>query len=352
MKQVSSDEYFRIFSDRARESRRPESVTFELTYGCNLRCVHCYNPTHRALPHELSKQEVFSILDQIADLGVLHLHFTGGEPLVRPDAMEIYAHAQRLGLVLHLLTNATRITPAGAEALQGLGFHDITVSIYGATKPAYERVTGVPGSYEQFRRGLDCLAARKLPVIVRMPVMVENSQEVFEARALVEGMGIKFQYCLDIVPMNNGDMAPLAHRLDAAEKVRIDRLFFESNGLAPPEPICTAKGPFIDCSCGRNRFAITPYGEMNLCIAFPTPGYDLRQGTVREGWEVLKQTVDRAVPNERYKCPTCEVRPRCRQGRNDAWLETGDPSACLPHYKEWATIEMATYARPKSRQAG
>ncbi|OGW64643.1 MAG: hypothetical protein A3H49_03365 [Nitrospirae bacterium RIFCSPLOWO2_02_FULL_62_14] len=351
MKQISSEDYFQIVSDKARGLRKPESVTFELTYGCNLRCVHCYNPTHRALPHELTKQEVFSILDQIADLGVLHLHFTGGEPLVRPDAIEIYTHAKRLGLVLHLITNATRVTPAVAEALQGLDFDDIAVSIYGASKIVYERVTGIPGSYEQFRRGLDCLAARKLPVIVRLPVMVENAHEVLEARALVEGMGIKFQYCLDIVAKNNGDPAPLAHRLDPAGKVRVDQVFLEASHRQAPEPVCAANGPFIDCSCGRNRFAVTPYGEMNLCVAFPTPRYNLRKGTVREGWEVLKQTVDHTTPNERYECPTCEVRPQCRQGRNDAWLQTGDASACLPHYKEWATLEMRTYARPQPGQA-
>lgn len=351
MKQFSSDDYFQLVSDRARMLRRPESVTFELTYGCNLRCIHCYNPTHCALPDELSKQEIFSILDQIADLGVLHLHFSGGEPLVRPDAFDIYTHAQRLGLILHLLTNATRITPAVADALHHLHFDDISVSIYGATKPVYERVTGVPGSYEHFRRGLDCLAVRKLPVLVRMPVMIENAHEVLEARALVEDMGLKFQYCLDIVPKNNGDPAPLSHRLDPAEKVRIDQMVLGASDRQASEPACAASGSFIDCSCGRNRFAITPYGEMNLCVAFSTPRYDLRKGTVREGWEVLKLTVDRARPNERYECPTCEVRPRCRQGRNDAWLQTGDMSACLPHYKEWATLEMRTYARPKPGQA-
>lgn len=352
MKQIQSEDYFQILSNKARESRRPESVTFELTYGCNLRCVHCYNPTHKALPQELSREEILSILDQIADLGVLHLYFTGGEPLVRPDALEIYAHAKRLGLVLHLLTNATRITPAVAETLQGLAFDNIAVSIYGATPSAYEKVTGIPGSYEQFRRGLECLAARQLPVFVRMPVMIENAHEVWEARDLVEGMGLKFQYCLDIVAKNNGDAAPLAHRLDPAAKVRIDREFLDASHLEPPELACAENGPFIDCSCGRNRFAITPYGEMNLCIAFPTPRYDLRKGTVKEGWEVLKQTVDHTRPNERYECPTCKVRPHCRQGRNDAWLQAGDASVCLPHYKEWATLEMETYARPKSGQAG
>ena len=117
MKHLSSDQFFAALSAKTRELRSPESVTFELTYGCNLRCVHCYNPTHRILPQELTTEEVFSILAQLADLGVVELHFSGGEPLVRPDAFDIFRHAKRLGFVLHLLSNATRITSPVAEAL-------------------------------------------------------------------------------------------------------------------------------------------------------------------------------------------------------------------------------------------
>jgi radical SAM protein with 4Fe4S-binding SPASM domain len=101
---------------------------------------------------------------------------------------------------------------------------------------------------------------------------------------------------------------------------------------------------FIECACGQTRFAVTPYGEMNLCVAFPIPRYNLRTGTVREGWDLLKRTVDEAQPNKRYECPTCEVRPFCAQGRSDAWLETGDMSRCLPHFKEWASLEKQSDA--------
>ncbi|MGH7206013.1 MAG: radical SAM/SPASM domain-containing protein [Nitrospiraceae bacterium] len=351
MRHLSSEQFIDALSAKARKMRSPESVTFELTYGCNLRCVHCYNPTHRALPHELTKEEIVSILRQLADLGVVQLHFTGGEPLVRPDAFDIYGQAKRLGFVLYLLSNATRITSPAADALQELEFYSITISIYGATKAAYEQVTQVPGSYEQFLRGLDCLASRKLPVIVRMPVLIGNAGEVRDARRLVEGYGFKFQYCLDIIAKTNGDSSPLSHRLSPSDKVRINQAMLGSLHKPMTDPSCAANGTFIECSCGQSRFAITPYGEMNLCVAFPIPKYDLRKGTVKDGWEVLKQTVDRARPNEQYECPTCDVRTHCRQGRNDAWLETGDMSMCLPHYKEWASLEKRMHDRLKPGQA-
>jgi radical SAM protein with 4Fe4S-binding SPASM domain len=351
VKRLPPEEFFDSLAANAQLAGIPEGVTFELTYGCNLRCVHCYNPTHRILPHELATAEVFSILDQCADLGVASVCFSGGELFVRPDVFDIFEHAKDRGLFLDLISNATRITPEVSDRLQQVGFRSLAISVYGVTKPTYERVTMTPGSYEQFLRGLQCLVSRKLPVTVRMPVMTDNAHEVQDARALIEGMGIKFQYCLDITPKTNGDTSPLKHRLSPADKMRIDANMAGCREADAATSACAVNGDFISCECGKSRFAITPYGEMNLCVAFPIPKYDLRKGTVREGWEVLKRTVAESRPNDSYECPACDVRARCRQGRNDAWLETGNMSACLPHYKEFATLEKGLYERLHSSRA-
>jgi radical SAM protein with 4Fe4S-binding SPASM domain len=346
-----ADDFFDTLADRARRARTPEGATFELTYGCNLRCVHCYNPTHRVLPHELTTAEVCSILEQCAELGLVTICFSGGELFVRPDVFAIFERAERLGLILELITNATRITPAIAERLRQVAFRQLGVSIYGATKPTYERVTAVPGSYDRFLAGLRCLVWSGLPVAVRMPVLTVNAHEVGKAQALVEGMGLRFQYCLDIAPRSDGDPAPLAHRLSPADKLRMDLAMKGDRLAAADEASCRASDDFLGCACGRSRFAITPYGEMNLCVAFPTPRYDLRKGSVREGWEVLKRTVDEARPGESYECPGCDVRSVCRQGRSDAWLETGDMSACLPHYRALAILEKDLRERGHLRRA-
>ncbi len=344
MKNLDADTFLELLSTKATVSRRPEGMTFELTYGCNLRCVHCYNPTHRALPHELTTLEICTLLDQIADLGVLTITFTGGEPSVRPDIGDILRHARRQGLMTHLMTNATRITASFADLLHEAAVSQINVSIYGATEEVYEQMTGVPGSYRQFRQGLLDLAAASLPVVVRMPVTTINCWEIQACRRLVESLRMKFQYCLEIMTTITGDRTPLQYRLAAEHKVLIDRELLSYRNNDGPETACSTPESLIECACGHTRFAITPYGEMNLCTAFPIPRYDLRTGTVKEGWELLKQTVDQAHPSDRYECPTCEVRPHCRQGRSDAWLETGDMSSCLPHFKEWAQLEYHTHA--------
>lgn len=339
MKSLRASALFDRLAERTREARIPQGFTFELTYGCNLRCVQCYNPTHRAYPRELSTAEACAVLAQAAELGVIQATFSGGEPLARPDVFDILREARRLGLLVTLLSNATRITPVVADALEEIGLETLYVSLYGARQQTYERVTAVAGSYDAFRGGLVCLAGRALPTVVRMPVMTDNAHEVEAARALVEQLGLKFQYCLDIMPRTDGALAPLAHRLPPEEKVRVDGMMAGSGPTDSSSLSCSVEEGFLTCACGRNRFAVTPYGEMNLCVAFPIPRFDLRRGSLREGWEVLKHTVDRARPNARYECPSCEFRPYCRQGRSDAWLETGDMSRCLPHFKEFARLE-------------
>lgn len=350
MKKLDAQNFLGLLSAKAASSRRPEGVTFELTYGCNLRCAHCYNPTHRALPHELTASEICVLLTQIADLGVLTVTFTGGEPSVRPDIGEILRHARSRGLLIQLMTNATRITTSFTDLLREVGINQINVSIYGATEAVYEQMTAAPGSYRQFRDGLLSLAAAALPVVVRMPVTTINRHEIQACRQLVEALHMKFQYCLEIMTTSTGDRTPLHYRLSPEEKVRIDQEMHPQQRTPASEESCSGGQSFLACACGQSRFAITPYGKMNLCTAFPIPRYDLRAGTIQEGWELLKQTADQAQPNHRYECPTCEVRSHCRLGRSDAWLETGDMSACLPHYKEWAALEQRTHALLDPRQ--
>lgn len=353
MKKLDAEAFLTAISLHADQSRHPEGVTFELTYGCNLRCVHCFNPTHRAMPQELKTWEVLQILDQLAAFGVLTVTFTGGEPTLRPDIAAILRHAHSKGLLIRLLTNATRITAAFVSLLRETGVEQVCVSIYGATLFTYEQMTAVPGSHGAFLRGLRMLAETALPVIVRMPVTTINHHEVDACRRLVENLGRKFQFCFDITPTVAGDRTPLEYRLSPETKIAIDREMVSGWGSEPIQDSCGGQTHrFIECACGRTRFAITPYGEMNLCTAFPIPRYDLRTGTVRDGWELLKQTVDEAHPNHRYECPSCSVRAHCRQGRNDAWLETADMSACLPHFKEWAELEHRTHALLDPRRPG
>lgn len=328
---------------KSRSLRHPQLVVFELSYGCNLRCLHCLNPTHRALPGELSTAEIGRILEDVAAFGVLEITFTGGELFTRPDLFEILEKAHGLGFVINVLSNATRLDLAAVKRLESLGVR-VHVTIYGAAASVYESVTGIWGSYQKFREGVELLASHDIPLTLHMPVMTLNRQDLTAARDFAKAQGAQFKYSFDIHPRQDGKLDPLQVRLAPEDKIRAiqelgDGLFETCQPRGEP----VGSDRFIDCDCGQNKFAITPYGEMNLCTAFPYPKYDLKNGSLAEGWEVLKQTVDEAAPNENYHCTSCHLRSFCRQGRSDAWLETGDMSVCLPHFKSTAHLEKEIY---------
>jgi len=341
---LNREEFWERLYRKAGEQRVPIYAMIELTYGCNLRCVHCYNPTHLA-QGELPKEKVIHIIDQLADQGCADLAFSGGELLTRRDALEIVSYAKEKGFTVTLLTNATMITPDAADRIRSLQPKAVEISLYGATQETYERVTRIPGSFPLFLRGVGLLRERLIPLVIKMPVMTLNQHEVHQAKALVESWGIKFVYCCEIFPRVDGSPEPLQYRIAPKDVLRLDQEYgqtgWRAEGGGQTEGACRRRERLFTCTCGKSSLAVTPYGEMNLCVSFPVPKYDLCTGSVADGWMSLTRLIDEANanPGEAYECPTCELDGVCRQGPMNAWLETGKLEPCLPYFKELARLE-------------
>jgi len=355
---MNQAEFWTALSQKGAEARVPVQAMIELTYGCNLRCIHCFNPTHQA-KGELATGQITTILDQLAEVGCFHVGFTGGEIFTRGDVFEIFAHAKAKGFAITILTNATLITPERADRLKVLRPHNVEISIYGATQETYERVTRIPGSFTAFITGIQLLRERRVPLVIKMPVMTLNQHEVQQAKALVEGWGIKFVYSTEITPRVDGSLKPLQYRLSPEAVLQVEetlrgRSQWRAEGGGEQQGSCQAQAGLFTCKCGRSTLAVTPYGRMNLCVSFPIPQYDLRTGTVAKGWKTLADLVDgaNAAPGDGYECPTCPVQGRCRQGPVDAWLETGKMEPCLPYFKELATLEQHVVGPVRPEQDG
>ncbi len=358
IEEVSREQFWLRLLEKGAQQRVPVQAMIELTYGCNLRCVHCYNPTHTA-KDELATIQVKALIDQLAEAGCLNLAFTGGEIFTRRDLFEILAYAKAKGFAVTLLTNATLITPERADRIQVIRPHQVETSIYGATQETYERVTRIPGSFQAFLTGVQLLRERTVSLVIKMPVMTLNQHEVLQAKALVESWGIKFVYCTEIFPRVDGSLEPLQYRLAPEEVLRIDDAVqgaqrWRAEGGEEKGESCQAGEGLFTCMCGKSSLAVTPYGRMNLCVSLPTPQYDLRSGTVAEGWKTLVDLVDRAntTPGDAYECPNCPVQRHCRQGPMNAWLETQTLESCLPYFKELATLEKQTREAERKSDRG
>ena len=164
METVSYGAFSQSFHERTMRQHLPLNATIEVTRRCPLTCVHCYNnlpmSDHEASSSELSYQELCRILDEMAEAGCLWLLFTGGEIFARRDFLDIYTYAKRKGFLITLFTNGTLITPRIADYLAVWRPFAIEITLYGRTRDTYERLTGVPGSYDKCLK--DLLLERRL----------------------------------------------------------------------------------------------------------------------------------------------------------------------------------------------
>ena len=141
--------------------RIPTSFGLEITARCNNDCRHCYInlPTgdRTAKEEELTLEEIERIADEAISLGAIWCLLTGGEPLIRGDFPDIYLSLKRKGLLMQVFTNAIPVTEEHIKLFRKYPPRDIEVSVYGATKETYERVTRKAGSFDAFIRGLNLL---------------------------------------------------------------------------------------------------------------------------------------------------------------------------------------------------
>ena len=333
------------------QRRLPLSGSLELTFRCNLRCAHCYvGEARRGSPHpaEMSTLEIQRLLDELAEAGCLWLLLTGGEPLLRPDFLEIYRYARRKGFVVSVFTNGTLLTAAIADALAEFPPLMTEISLYGHTQAAYERVTGVPGSHAHCRRGIDLLLERGLKLKLKTIVMRLNIQELPAMREFASGLGVDFRYDPMIVGGLDGGKTPAGVRLSPQELVQVDlndpdrvQAYRENHarlGAGRPDP-----GRLYTCLAGVNAFHIDPFGKLSPCMLSRSQNYDLRRGSFAEGWNRFLPRVTAQPRSMPSPCQACGLLAICGQCPGWAALEHGDAQRKVDYLCQVAHLRAKTF---------
>ena len=128
----------------------PICLTWELTYACNLACVHCLSSSGRRDPRELSTAEAKSVIDELQRMQVFYVNIGGGEPTIRPDFWHLLQYAVDHQEGVKFSTNGVRLTPERAAFLASpacYGYVDVQISLDGATAEVNDYVRG-RGSYD------------------------------------------------------------------------------------------------------------------------------------------------------------------------------------------------------------
>lgn len=332
-------DFSQVIHQAANPLRVPVNATIEVTHRCPLTCAHCYNnlPMNdaQARAGEMTLAEHRQVIDELAELGCLWLLYTGGEIFARADFLDIYRHARRAGMFITLFTNATMITDRVADALLEAPPFDIEVTLYGATQKTYEALTGIPGSYEHCLRGIERLVQRGLPLKLKTVGVTINRHEIRQMREIAERLGVHFKFDPMINPRTDCSASPLAVRMSPAEIVALDLedpervTEWRRLGALPGLPeLPEGETPQVyDCGGGVNSFALDPEGNMTICVLSHVDTYNVRHGSVREGWEKFLLGVRTRPATRITKCTRCAMKSLCGSCAANAELENGDPEA-------------------------
>ncbi|HEC61176.1 MAG TPA: radical SAM protein, partial [bacterium] len=156
----------------------PYRMDLAITYRCNNNCAHCYNARPRDYP-ELPTQQWVRIIDRLWEIGIPHVVFTGGEPTLRADLPELIAHAEQVGQVTGLNTNARRLSDAGfVQKLVDAGLDHVQVTVESHDPDIHDGMVRAKGAWEQTIAGLRNALDTPLYVMTNTTMLRENSPEL------------------------------------------------------------------------------------------------------------------------------------------------------------------------------
>ena len=346
MNSLLSEEQYKDFSrrvwDKSANDNSPLKVQFEITYRCNIHCVHCYTDPFNTPAHlrkELTLDQLLKIFDELAEAGVLWMLLTGGEAFVHPQFKRIYLEAKARGFIVSLFSNGTVITEDLADFLAQDPPFKLEVSCHAATPETFDKITQVPDSFRRFEEGIRKILDRKLPLKIKTKAMTLNQGELSKVKAFVESLGLEFHLYTKIYPRLNGDLSSTQYRLSGEFIAELECGDILKN-FASEEERCTLKPPSDDrlfrCGCGKSSFTINPYGMLRACTFTVWPTYDLKVIPFREAFDQLVQTIRNARYTGDSACKICSAYTLCDKNPAIAVYETGSMEAPVPYFCETA----------------
>ena len=293
------------------ERAQPLSATLELTYKCNWRCVFCYNPRHHG-PRGLSGEEWLGVLDELRALGTLYLALTGGEPLTHPEFPMIARGARERAFALRILTNGALITEKAADEIAELLPMAAEMSLHGSRAETHDRATATPGSFDALFRGLDRLAERGVPVVLKTPLTRLNEDEVEPMSALAEARGVPWRLDPVLTPRDDGDAGPLAYRASPEAVEGIYRRL-AAVGQLPHEERSTGG---LNCGLGRTTLVVDPEGNVYPCMQWrKAPLGNVRETPLADLWPTSERRLQVA---------------KTARSANDRMVASGEALASFP----------------------
>ncbi len=333
-------------------------IAWELIRSCNLACVHCRASSERGpYPGELSTQECFRVMDEIATIAQPVIILTGGEPLLRTDIFDLAQYGTEKGFRMVMATNGTLMTDENAKRMKDSGIQRISVSLDGPDAETHDEFRKVKGAFEGALRGIEIAKKHDLPFQINTTITRNNLPLIEKILHLAINLGAVAHHIFLLVPTGRGKelqdqeissldyektlnwfyeqqsqvnlqlkvtCAPHYYRiLRQRAKREGKKISFQTHGLD-----AVTRG----CLGGISFCFISHLGQVQPCGYLELNCGNVREITFPEIWE--ESSIFKSLRNfDGYggKCGKCEFRKVCGGCRARAYEISGDYMAEEPY---------------------
>ncbi len=340
----------------------PMMVVWNYTNNCNLRCKHCYQNAGGigVKKDELSTEERFKVIDDLASNDIPTIFFSGGEPVIEKDFWDIARYAKEKGMYLSIASNGTLFTKENAKKVKDIGFGYVAVSLDAATPEKHDTFRGVPGMWDRSVEGIRNLINAGITTCIQYTFAKENADELPKMFELRKKLGAYKVIVYNYIPVGRGGLEndPTPEQRENAYKIMYDQLQAGHHVVASTAPQlgryckqCGSDSVIIShygdakakelgviteivggCGVGRAYCAIQPDGKVTPCVYMPDLVVgDLRKQSFKEIWEdspILNTIRDRS--DLKGHCSNCEYKALCGGCRARAYAYFGDLKAPDP----------------------
>ncbi len=313
----------------------PICLTWEITYACNLQCVHCLSSSGTRDPRELSTDQAKAVLDELRDLQVFYINIGGGEPMIRKDFFEILEHAEANDIGVKFSTNGTYISAENARRLAAMNYLDIQISLDGVDALTNDAVRG-KGSYATAIAAMNHLREANFGQFKISVVVTRHNVDQLDAfKALADSYGAQLRITR-LRPSGRGadtwdELHPTQQQqrqiyewlMNHGENVLTGDSFFHLNAFGESLPGLNL------CGAGRVVCLIDPIGDVYAC---PFVIHDqfkagslLNDGGFTKVWKESDLFLSLREPESEGACSACGSYDACQGGCMAAKFFTGIP---------------------------
>jgi radical SAM protein with 4Fe4S-binding SPASM domain len=251
-------------------------------------------------------------------MGTLYLTFSGGEPFLREDFLDIVSAARSHDFAISVISNGTLLTKNKVKRLADLGIIDLGLSFHAAGKVLHDRLTGKKGSFDKTLLALRFCVDAGIKTLIKHSVSTKNFMEFSKLAEMADREGCFFECDGNVVPHERGVASPFVINQDQY------KIFLKAMKAAPlPRSFKASNYDTLHCDAGRSLCGITPQGEVVPCVQLPIKLGNLQKKSFSEIWYAPAATKFRTQEKNLDKaCKRCGIRQFCSRCHGIAFHET------------------------------